>query len=96
MKSNKALSVKAVAGILALGIGMSSTAYAVPESPKEWEKCLGVAKKGQNDCASKNGSHECAGDAPKDNDPNEYIYVPKDTCVKIVNGKVWQVVKADS
>jgi len=47
------------------------------------EKCFGVAKAGQNDCASANGSHSCAGQAKKDNDPAEWKYVPKGTCIKM-------------
>ena len=35
-------------------------------------KCYGVAKAGQNDCASHNGSHSCAGQAKVDSDPNEW------------------------
>ena len=44
------------------------------------EKCYGVAKAGKNACASKDGSHSCAGMAKVDNDPNEWTYVPKGTC----------------
>jgi uncharacterized membrane protein len=47
------------------------------------EKCFGVAKAGQNDCATPNGSHSCAGQARKDNDPVEWKYVPKGTCTKM-------------
>ena len=47
------------------------------------EKCFGVAKAGHNDCASANGSHSCAGQAKKDNDPAEWKYVPKGTCIKM-------------
>ena len=47
------------------------------------EKCFGVAKAGQNDCATPNGSHSCAGQARKDNDPVEWKYVAKGTCTKM-------------
>ena len=46
------------------------------------EKCYGIAKAGQNDCASANGSHSCAGQAKMDKDKNEWKYVPKGTCEK--------------
>lgn len=72
----------ALAGLLA--VGMSSSAFAAKE---DMEKCLGVAKAGQNDCASANGSHSCAGQAKTDNDPNEWKHVPKGTCEKM-GGKV--------
>jgi uncharacterized membrane protein len=45
------------------------------------DKCYGVAKAGQNDCAA-NG-HSCAGQAKKDNDPNEWKEMPKDECEKM-------------
>lgn len=48
----------------------------------EQEKCYGVAKVGQNDCSSKDGSHGCAGQAKVDNDKNEWKHVAKGTCVK--------------
>lgn len=43
------------------------------------EKCYGIAKMNANDCAA-NG-HSCAGQAKKDNDPKEWKYVAKGTCV---------------
>ena len=46
------------------------------------EKCYGIAKGGQNDCAS--AVHDCAGmGSRKDNDPNEFKYVPAGTCLKV-------------
>ena len=54
-------------------------------------KCKGIAKKGQNDCGA-NG-HACAGKAAKDNDPNEWIYVPEGVCQKITGGVVLKKTK---
>ena len=45
------------------------------------EKCYGVAKAGQNDCASKTGGHSCAGQSKKDLSPNDWKNVPSGTCV---------------
>ena len=33
---------------------------------KDMEKCYGVVKAGQNDCASSDGAHSCAGGAKSD------------------------------
>ena len=44
------------------------------------EKCYGIAKAGQNDCASLNGSHSCAGQATSDKGANDWTYVAKGTC----------------
>lgn len=64
----------------ALSLGLVAQAEAQDKAAKE--KCYGVAKAGQNDCASANGSHSCAGQAKMDNDLNEWKYVAKGTCEK--------------
>ena len=69
-------------------LGMSTPSLAGPKWAKKGdkvEKCAGVAKKGQNDCGA-NG-HACGGKAEKDNDPNEWVYVPSGVCAKL-GGKV--------
>jgi uncharacterized membrane protein len=48
--------------------------------PKTKEKCYGIAKAGQNDCANLAGTHSCAGQAKVDNDKGEWKYVAKGTC----------------
>jgi uncharacterized membrane protein len=78
-----------VAGILAVGsLIAAGQALAVPDAPKVWEKCAGISKAGMNDCGSLDGKHDCAQQAKKDGDPNEWVYVPEGTCTKIVGGKV--------
>ncbi len=79
------------AGLVSLGLGVNVSAHAVPDQPEAWEKCLGIAKAGQNDCGATDGSHGCAGQATKDNDPKEWVYVPEGTCEKIVGGVVYKV-----
>lgn len=81
----------AIAGVIATGLSLAAAqALAVPDQPKNWEKCAGVAKKGMNDCGALDGKHACAGQASKDNDPQEWVYVPEGTCKKI-GGKVAKV-----
>lgn len=65
----------ALASALALGLLGQAAAQ---EKPKE--KCYGIAKAGQNDCANLGGSHSCAGQSKVDNDLGEWKYVPKGTC----------------
>lgn len=65
----------AVGSLLALGSGNAVAGDAAKE------KCYGVAKAGQNDCAA-NG-HACAGQSKVDNDPTEWKYVPKGECEKM-------------
>jgi len=65
----------ALASMLALGLVGQAAAQA-----KEKEKCFGIAKAGQNDCANLSGSHTCAGQNKADNAPDEWKYVAKGTC----------------
>lgn len=80
MKKNAKLIVtSAIAGAVSLGLlALSETALA---KKGDMEKCYGVAKSGKNDCGTK--KHACAGQATADNDPGEWVYVPKGTCEKV-------------
>ena len=72
----RVLIAAALAG--ALGAGLS-----VAHADEAKIKCFGVAKAGQNDCASKTGSHACAGQSKKDYDPLDFKMMPKATCDKL-------------
>ncbi len=83
------------AALASVSVFATTTAQAVPESPKAWEKCAGIAKKGMNDCGSLDGKHGCSGLAARDNDANEWVYVPEGTCTKITGGVVAKVKPAN-
>jgi uncharacterized membrane protein len=59
---------------------MSLSMVAAPAAAQEKEKCFGIAKAGQNDCASVTGAHSCAGQSKVDMDKMEWKYVAKGTC----------------
>lgn len=59
---------------------MSLAMVSVPATAQEKEKCFGIAKAGQNDCASISGAHSCAGQSKVDMDKGEWKYVAKGTC----------------
>jgi uncharacterized membrane protein len=63
--------------MISTGVNAASHA-AAPADAKE--KCFGISKAGQNDCASISGVHSCAGQAKVDNDKGEWKYVVKGTC----------------
>ena len=90
MQTRKPVATALASSLAALAFTASSgTALgAVPDQPENWEKCAGIAKKGQNDCGATDGSHACAGQAEVDGSPVEWVYVPEGTCEKIVGGKV--------
>ena len=56
------------------------TLATAPATAAEKEKCFGIAKAGQNDCASTTGTHSCAGQSKVDMDKTEWKYVAKGTC----------------
>ena len=72
---------------------MSMSMLAVPAAAAEKEKCFGIAKAGQNDCASVSGAHSCAGQSKVDMDKTEWKYVAKGTC-KDMKGLTADEVKA--
>jgi uncharacterized membrane protein len=76
--NQRLIASSALASILALGLVGNAAAQ---EGGKE--KCYGVAKAGQNDCANLSGSHSCAGQSKADNDAGEWKYVAKGTCASM-------------
>ncbi|RKP59081.1 DUF2282 domain-containing protein [Pararobbsia silviterrae] len=77
--TRQALVAAALAGLAAAGTGVAHADDNVA--------CFGIAKAGQNDCASKTGVHDCAGQAKVDHDKGDFKNVPKGTCEKM-GGKV--------
>ena len=70
----------ALASVLAMGL--ASTAAVAADAPAK-EKCYGVAKAGQNDCANLSGSHTCAAQAKVDKGVDEWVYLKAGTCKKM-------------
>lgn len=95
MRRNQASRKAALAGILALGVS-AAPAWAAPDWAQKGqtlEKCAGIAKAGKNDCGS--SAHDCAGQAKKDSDPEEWVYVPAGVCEKITGASVKETKKVE-
>jgi len=75
----------ALAGILALGLGVT-TGNAAQAGAQATEKCAGIVKAGRNDCAT--SVTACHGSVTVDAHPEAWIYVPQGTCDRIVGGRV--------
>jgi uncharacterized membrane protein len=74
----------ALASVMALGlVATAGAASHGMEKPKDKEKCYGIAKAGQNECANLAGTHTCSGNSKVDNDPGEWKYVATGTCKDI-------------
>jgi uncharacterized membrane protein len=67
---------------------------AVPAVAQDKEKCYGIAKAGQNDCANLAGTHSCAGQSKVSDDKGEWKYVAKGTCVSMKGMSAEQAKKA--
>jgi uncharacterized membrane protein len=76
MNKSHSLIATAVAGLFAV----SASAFAAEQDHANQDKCYGIAKAGQNDCATSTGTHSCAGQAKSDNDAQDWKYVAKGTC----------------
>ena len=69
-------------------VALSSSAQAATmkvdplQIENKMEKCAGVVKAGVSDCATV--EHACAGLNDEDNLPNEFLWVLKGSCSKIV------------
>lgn len=77
--NKRVIASSTLASVLALALGQAQAADAKPPQ----EKCFGVAKAGDNDCATASGSHSCAGQAKADNAADDWKYVAKGTCEKM-------------
>lgn len=77
MNKRQALIAAALATVCAASVGSAGAA-----ASSDKEKCFGVAKAGQNDCAAINGAHSCAGQSKADLSSSEWKYVVKGTCEK--------------
>ncbi|HEV3105431.1 MAG TPA: DUF2282 domain-containing protein [Trinickia sp.] len=71
--------IAAAAFTAALGATLASPVLAAGDP--EQEKCYGIAKVGQNDCAGNN--HSCAGQAKTSDDKAEFKLVAQGTCEKM-------------
>lgn len=93
-KKNLAISTAIGAAILSLS-ATGAMAHLEPKKGEDMEKCYGIVKAGQNECASKVGKHGCAGMAETDADVNEWIKLPNGLCNKIIGGSLTEGVVAE-
>ncbi|MBT0570096.1 DUF2282 domain-containing protein [Curvibacter sp. CHRR-16] len=72
---NQRLMIAATAATLLTALAAPATSMAA-----EKEKCFGIAKAGQNDCANLTGAHSCAGQTKMDMAKEDWKFVPAGTC----------------
>ncbi len=80
--NKRVIASSTLASVLALALGQAQAATAA-SAVKAQEKCFGIAKAGQNDCASIAGAHDCAGETKVDGAADDWKYVAKGTCKQL-------------
>jgi len=66
-------------------VGCGGTAKIVSQTGTT-ERCFGIAKAGQNDCAGE--GHGCKGQALATRSTGDFVIVPIGTCKKLVGGEL--------
>ena len=76
----------AAAMTVLISVGLGSVVAEAKAAKIKMEKCYGVVKAGKNSCS--NSRHSCSAQAKQDSEPDEWIFLPKGTCEKIVGGSL--------
>jgi uncharacterized membrane protein len=71
----------AAAGALAVTLAAVSASAQTTRPAPQQERCYGIARAGQNDCAAGPGT-SCSGTSTRDYQGNAWKYVPRGTCVR--------------
>jgi uncharacterized membrane protein len=80
MKKTEAMIASAIAGLLSLPAIVTAADKPIVHC-FERERCYGVVKAGQNDCAT--AASSCAGTSKQDYQKDAWVYLPKGTCGKL-------------
>ncbi|OGT43749.1 MAG: hypothetical protein A3F13_08410 [Gammaproteobacteria bacterium RIFCSPHIGHO2_12_FULL_40_19] len=84
-ESTKKIANVVIATVLSIGVAAIST-QAVAKSKCPVEKCYGIAKKAKNDCGTP--KHACAAQSKSDGEKNDWMFVMKGNCDRIVGGSL--------
>jgi uncharacterized membrane protein len=86
MNPTRTLVASALAAALSMPLVAGAQGGPAPKPSFEAEKCFGVARAGKNDCQTANSS--CAGTSRRDAQADAWIYTPRGTCERLVNGSL--------
>ena len=86
MNTTRLLVASAVAAALTMPSIANAQGGPAPKPQFASEKCYGITRAGKNDCQTTNSS--CAGTSKRDSQGDAWVYTPKGSCDKIVNGSL--------
>ncbi len=95
MKTGNKILLSSAFALAVAGIGGAEATDGKMGKDMGKEKCFGVAKAGQNDCAS-GGNNSCAGTSTIDGDSAAFIALNKGVCDKLVGGSLEPVMNEDA
>ena len=78
--------ISAITSVFTLTVANSFAVEKGSATEQKSEKCYGIVKTGQNDCAT--ATQSCAGSSTKNNQADAFIFLPKGACEKIVGGSL--------
>lgn len=86
MISSRTIVAAAVAAAIAVPLASMAQGGPAPKPKFEAEKCYGVSRAGKNDCQTANSS--CAGTSRRNGQGDAWIYMPKGSCDRLVDGSL--------
>ncbi len=86
MKARDAVNAGVILAIAGAMLGAVAASLRHGPQAGARERCYGVARAGANDCA--NAVHSCATQASKDSESQEWIAVPRGTCLRLAGGRL--------
>src|SRR5258708_38795992 len=85
--NTRVLIASAFAAAIAAPAILSAQKPGQPPTAFKTEKCYGIAKAGENDCAS-TGNNSCGGSSKLSSDPKASIYGPARYCERILGASL--------
>lgn len=82
MKNISMGSLAVVVATLAAGAAVAQQQNSQGQQKAQMERCYGIARAGQNDCAAGPGT-TCSGTSTRDYQGNAWKYVPAGTCAQV-------------
>ena len=86
MNRTRVMVASAMVALFSVPLASGAQSGPAPTPKFEHEKCFGIAKAGKNDCQTANSS--CAGTSKRDKQGDAWIYVPRGTCDRVVDGSL--------
>ena len=86
MNQTQVMVASAMVALFSMPLVSAAQSGPAPTPKFEHEKCFGISRAGKNDCQTANSS--CAGTSKRDKQGDAWIYVPKGTSDRVVDGSL--------